>query len=103
MVEPLRLSLAVPTEPRNSSIEKDALTKNAFLEVSKSGTNFCVKRPGFFVGTEGVTTGLNRGIFYHNGVIWVVNSGNGLTGYGGPIGGGGFSFPYIVVSNEDFL
>lgn len=101
MADNVRLSLALPTEPRDSTLDKDSLTKNAFLEQSKSDVTFTRKRPGFILGTEGVTTGNNRGIFFHNNVVWVVTSGNGLTGYVPETDA--FGFYYLVISNEDFV
>jgi len=97
----VRLNLALPTEPRDSSFSKDALVKNAFIESSKAGVAYLRKRPALVFGSGGVTVGNNRGIFYHNGTLWAVNSGNGLQGY---IPSPGFSgTPYVVVSNEDFV
>lgn len=97
----IRLNLGLPSEPRDASLTKDSLVKNAYLEPSKSEVIYIRKRPGFVVGTEGVTTGNSRGIFYHNGIVWVVTEGYGLQGWAPPIGG--FGIPFIVVANEDFV
>ena len=92
----VRLNLALPSEPRDSTFNKDSLVKNAFLEPSKSGTAYLRKRPALVFGSGGVTVGNNRGIFYHNGTLWVVNSGNGLQGYNPSPNFS--SIPYVEVS-----
>lgn len=59
-----RLPLAVPVLPRDATnLDKDSFTRNAYLDSSKSGRSFVNKRPGFYVGSEAITTGLNRGIY----------------------------------------
>src|SRR3989304_5831549 len=76
MVESLRIPLSVPTVPRNTSLTKDALLKNCYIDQGKQGNKFAVKRPGFYVGTEAITTGLNRGIYYdpYTGFTWYLNN-----------------------------
>jgi len=76
MVESLRIPLSVPTVPRNTSLIKDALLKNCYIDQGKQGNKFAVKRPGFYVGTEAITTGLNRGIYYdpYTGFTWYLNN-----------------------------
>lgn len=79
-----RLSLAVSTVPRNSdNTVKDSLVQNAFIDKSKSGSEFVVKRPGFLVNLEAITTGLNRGIFLSpfNNQNYYVNNTNNIIGY----------------------
>jgi hypothetical protein len=64
MVERVKLPLAVSTTPRDANnTSKDALLQNLYIDKSKSGITYVVKRPGFSIETEGITTGLNRGIF----------------------------------------
>jgi hypothetical protein len=61
---PVRIPLAVATNPRSADVAKDALIKNAFIDSSqRSETKYVVKRPGFYVGSEAITTGNNRGIY----------------------------------------
>ena len=100
-MERKRLELGVPTEPRNASLDKDALIQNAYVEKNPMGV-FAIKRPGFVTGSEGVTTGINRGIFYHNGTVWYVTNDSGILGGWVP---SGFLFgaQSVVVSNEDFV
>lgn len=60
----LRLPLFVPTEPRNSNnLDKDSLLQNCYIDKDPTGIQYVVKRPGFYVGSEAITTGLNRGIY----------------------------------------
>src|SRR5665647_3766250 len=61
--ETLQIPLAVPTFPRSASLDKDAYLKNCYIDKSKTDKSYAVKRPGFLVGSEGVTTGLYRGIY----------------------------------------
>jgi hypothetical protein len=60
-----RLPLTINTEQRNATQDKDSLLVNSFIDKSESGVVYVTKRPGFAVGAEGITTGLNRGIFYN--------------------------------------
>lgn len=61
-MNPQRLSLALPTEPRNAdSLDKDALVRNAFLEKDPANTKYVVKRPGLTI-TNTLATG---GVFYN--------------------------------------
>jgi len=60
---PVRIPLGLATTPRNADLTKDALLQNCFIDGSQMGNRYAVKRPGFYVGSEGVTTGLNRGIY----------------------------------------
>lgn len=75
----MRLSLAIPTVPRNASnLDKDALLQNAFIDLSKSQTSFLVKRAGY---TERATPGnavTNKGIFYNpnNNTLYYINDSN---------------------------
>src|SRR3989304_6636805 len=81
MVESLRIPLSVPTVPRNTYLTKDALLKNCYIDQGKQGNKFAVKRPGFYVGTEAITTGLNRGIYYdpYSGDTYYLNNLGNLT------------------------
>jgi hypothetical protein len=87
--ETLQIPLAVPTFPRSASLDKDAYLKNCYIDKSKTGKSFAVKRPGFLVGSEGVTTGLSRGIFYGpNGGLFYIDTNEQLQRIGfDPIGG----------------
>lgn len=81
---PVRIPIAVDTTPRTSSLDKDALLKNCFVEGSLSGVAYVVKRPGLLVGTEAITTGANRGIFVNpqnvgTTIVWYINSSGTLT------------------------
>ena len=68
----IRLPVAVPTTSRKATeLDKDSLLQNVFIDTSKLGSKYAVKRPGFLVGSEAVTTALRtpgnpdpmRGIF----------------------------------------
>jgi len=101
-LERKRLELGVPTEPRDANLDKDALLQNAFVEKNPYGAIFAVKRPGFVMGSDGVTTGLNRGIFYHNGTVWYVTTNPGILGGFIP-SGNMFGAQSVVISNEDYI
>lgn len=58
-----RISLALPTIPREPNTNKDAEVKNAYIDDSQTGNSYVVKRPGFYVGTEAITVGNARGIY----------------------------------------
>jgi hypothetical protein len=60
---PVRIPLSVATTPRNADLTKDALLQNCFIDGSQMGNKYVVKRPGFYVGSEAVTTGNNRGVY----------------------------------------
>lgn len=88
----LRLPLTVPTVPRNAnSLEKDPLLQNAYLDGSQSGVQYVVKRPGFYVGSEAITSGLNRGIYVNpnnvsggvqdNVEVWYITNIGGLDSF----------------------
>lgn len=100
-VTKLRLNLALPTSPRDAVSSKDALMQNAYIDTDSANTMFAVSRPGFVVGTEGVTSGDNRGIFFHNGTVWIVDSTGGIQGWipeDNLFGG-----YYTVTNNQDFV
>jgi hypothetical protein len=99
----LRISLALPSEPRDPSFTKDSLLTNCFIETSKIGTNYALKRPGFTVGTEGITTGLNRGIFFYNGTVWYVDENTALQGFVPPSAASYSTSYYVITANEDFV
>jgi hypothetical protein len=87
MTDKLRLSLAVSTEPRDeNSLDKDAQLINCFIDKDPIGTTYVVKRPGFLVGSEGITTGLNRGIFLspYDNDVWYVDDNGDLQNYTNP-------------------
>lgn len=76
MTDPLRLPLAVSTSPRSNSYQdKDALVVNAYIDKSTSQVHYLVKRPGFLLGTEAITTGLNLGIYInpYDGFVYYYN------------------------------
>jgi len=84
-VDSIRLSLAVPLTIRNeNNLDKDALLRNAFIEISQSGTGFAVKRAGYSLGTNSIMVGTNRGIFYNpnDGVNYYVDSTNNIHALG---------------------
>jgi hypothetical protein len=60
-----RVSLNTSLIPRDSSLAKDALLQNCFVDNSTAGVAYTTKRPGFYVGTEAITTGLYRGVYYN--------------------------------------
>lgn len=97
-----RLSLALPSEPRSASLDKDSLLTNACIESSKVGSTYAVKRPGFQAGYEGTTTD-NLGVWFNDGVIWTIDPDDPsvLLGFipSTPIGFG----EYTVISDEDFV
>lgn len=97
----LRLPLAVPYEPRDANTDKDCVLRNAYIDVSQSEVLYAVKRPGFVIGAGGFTVGNNRGVFYHNGKIFVVDQNGGLQGFipsPNPI-----PSYYVVNNDEDFV
>lgn len=98
----LRISLALPSEPRDPSLTKDSLLTNCFIESSKiAEIHYALKRPGFTVGTEGITTGLNRGIFFYGGTVWYVDENDALQGFVPP---SPYSPSYYYVTdNQDFV
>jgi hypothetical protein len=62
-----RLPLAVPTEPRTASMDKDALLQNCFIDTDQNtGTLYAVKRAGMTLEAETVNVEFNRGIFYNH-------------------------------------
>jgi len=62
----IRLSLAVPTEPRNADLYKDALLQNAFIDTdTNTKTLYAVKRAGKELLEEPVNVEENRGIYYN--------------------------------------
>jgi hypothetical protein len=61
----LRIPLNSSLVPRDSTISKDALLQNCFIDESTAEVSYTTKRPGFYVGTEAITTGLNRGVYYN--------------------------------------
>jgi hypothetical protein len=91
MAGEVRLPLGVPTTPRNAdSLDKDALLQNGYVDQSSSGTLYAVKRPGFYVGSEAITTGLNRGVYINPNnptggtpgqtQVWYIGSNTGVGG-----------------------
>lgn len=96
-----RIPLATPSEPRDETLTKDSLLTNCFIDQSKVGTMYAVKRPGFTVGTEGITTDTNRGIFYHNGTVYYIDENDTLQGFIPP----GTFYPsyYTVTEVEDVV
>lgn len=91
MSDPIRLSLAVSTEPRDSThLDKDSSLTNCFIDKDPNGVTYVTKRPGFTVSTEAITTGLVRGIYINpytipdytssHPLVWYVGSNN--TSYG---------------------
>lgn len=97
-----RISLALPSEPRDPSLEKDSLLTNTCIESSKTGSFYAVKRPGFQAGYEGTTTD-NLGIWFNDGVIYTIDPDDSsvLLGFipSTPIGFG----EYTVISDEDLV
>jgi hypothetical protein len=64
-----RLPLAVPTEPRTASLDKDALLQNCFIDQdANTGTLYAVKRPGKILESEPSNVTTNRGIFFSPGL-----------------------------------
>jgi hypothetical protein len=96
----VRLSLALPTLPREPNANKDAEVKNVYIDNSQTGISYVVKRPGFYVGTEAITVGNARGIYVNpnapNGDdegetrLWYIG---GTSGIGGTTGA--FSLNFI--------
>jgi hypothetical protein len=77
-MEKLRLSLAVPTEPRSSEyLDKDSCVTNAFIDIDPIQNAYIVKRPGTVL-EEAVSVGTSRGIFYHNNTLYYVTSTAGI-------------------------
>lgn len=99
-----RLPLAVPTEPRDPSLDKDALLKNCFIDTDpNTNTLYAVKRPGLSVGLEGVTTGLSRGIWWSYGKFYHIDeTGAPLEGTLPSIPGGGGAGARYVTSTKDY-
>lgn len=64
----LRLPLEVQIESRDSTLEKDSLIANGFIEKSNLGGSYVVKRPGLNVFAEGYGVGL--GIYTFDGVTF---------------------------------
>ena len=61
----MRLPLAVPTEPRNSSsLTKDALLQNAFID-KDAITSYIVKRAGMLLESSPSNATTVKGIFYN--------------------------------------
>lgn len=71
MADEIRLPLAMPTEPRAASLDKDSILTNCAIEASKTGTSYVVKRPGLLFGYAGSTT--NFGIYYYNGTVYTID------------------------------
>lgn len=98
----LRLPLITPFLCRDNTLDKDGLMTNAYIETSKTGTQYARKRPGFQAGYEGTTTD-NLGVWFNDGVIWTIDPDDPsvLVGFipSTPIGFG----EYTVISDEDFL
>lgn len=82
MVERVRTPLAIPTVPRNASVDTDAMLRNAYIDNSQSGTQVAVKRPGFLYGYDAITTGTNKGIYFdpYQPILWYIDDTEGLQG-----------------------
>lgn len=90
---PVRIPLSVATTPRNADLTKDALLQNCFIDGSQMGNKYVVKRPGFYVGSEAITTGNNRGIYVnpnnpsggvaHETQVWYVSNTGTLSSFSG--------------------
>lgn len=78
MADKQRVSLANGIKTRDTSLNKDALLKNCYVEESSGESTKTIKRPGFVFGFEGNTTGINRGIFYTptDGFFYVAQNGS---------------------------
>jgi hypothetical protein len=67
-----RLPLITPLLCRDNTLDKDGLMTNAYIETSKTGTQYARKRPGFLYGYEGTTT-TNLGVWFNNGTTYVID------------------------------
>jgi hypothetical protein len=99
-----RISLALPTIPREPNTNKDAVVKNAYIDNSQTGVSYAVKRPGFYAGLEGITTGTNKGVFWNpnpnNPGIFIINSLGELVFY--PYLGNG-TFGFMWASGTSYV
>ena len=69
----IRLPLIEDIESRDSTLSKDALIVNAYLEASKEGSKYCTKRAGLKSEVSG--TGTGQGIFTYGTVVYQWDSG----------------------------
>ncbi len=75
----VRIPLANTIESRDSTLNKDALTQNAFVDMTSDGAGHVVKRPALVNKTSalglGIAGGLGwgRGLFYYEGKVFSWN------------------------------
>jgi hypothetical protein len=75
----LRISLALPSEPRDVTLTKDSLLTNCFVEQDPFGQNKAIKRPGTILESSVTTTSL--GIWFYDGKVYYITSAGALASF----------------------
>lgn len=71
----LRLTLAVPVEPRDSFQGKDATTVNIFMDQDPMGVAYATKRAGYTLKTNTTVATISKGILFNTNqnILYYIN------------------------------